>query len=95
LKFISGNPPNSFGFRILIPIINQNENAISKMDTPSSASDDPPKFTLFPKVPIELRRMIWKRAIPKGRLILVRAGKGKKGDLRNYGKGIEKEAAEL
>jgi hypothetical protein len=48
------------------------------MDAPGSASGDPPKFTLFPKVPVELRRMIWKLAVPKGRLILVRAGKEKR-----------------
>jgi hypothetical protein len=65
------------------PSTNQDSNkntAISEMNTPGSTIDNPividhnpePVFTLFPKLPVELRDLIWKHAAPGPRVIKIK-----------------------
>lgn len=44
----------------------------SSIANPIVIEDDPePEFTLIPKLPLELRRMIWKRAAPDPRVVKI------------------------
>ncbi|KAG4432880.1 hypothetical protein IFR05_011626 [Cadophora sp. M221] len=47
--------------------------SIMPANDPVVAAEEP-TFTLFPKLPLELRLMIWKELVPQGRLITIKGG---------------------